>query len=117
MSGAALHRIITKTTLASVMMLGAQSAQATELNAGFVLDQMNADQRVSYVAGVVEGLAYARFLKDRPDDTGMMCVYDWYSIHGTDEARWNRIKTWLRRHEDKPVGVLMHTLIKQECGE
>ena len=91
-------------------------AQAVEINAGYVLNEMSPDERVSYIYGVVEGLSYARFLRDRPDESGMLCVYNWLG-QDTDNENWRKMRVWLARHPDKPVGVLMHVLIKQECGE
>ena len=89
-------------------------AQANNLNAGFVLNEMNKDQRVSYIAGVIEGLAYSRFLRDKPNEKGMNCVYDWY-YKGKAEQMKN-IRAWFGRHPDKPVGVLLYVLIKKDCG-
>ena len=91
------------------LLLGG-SAQA--LTADDVLNKMNADQRFGYIAGVVEGLAYARWAKDRPDSTGMNCIYNWY-YQGADE-RSHLVDTWLRRHLDRPVGALLHVLIKAQ---
>lgn len=96
-------------------LIVANDAFATDLNAGYVLNQMNADQRIGYISGVVEGLAYARFLKDHPSEEGMTCIYDWYDDGGTEQ--WSMIQTWFERHSDKPAGVLLYVLIKQECGE
>lgn len=90
-------------------------ATARDLNAGFILD-MPTKERFAYIGGVVEGLAYARFLRDRPDETGMKCVNDWY-YEGDDVKTWKRIEQWFNRHRDKPVGPLIHVLIKKECGE
>lgn len=94
----------------------AGTARAVEINAGYVLNEMNNDQSVSYIYGVVEGLAYARFLRDRPDESGMHCIYDWLD-GDADGQNWRKMRVWLERHPDKPVGVLMHVLIKQQCGE
>jgi hypothetical protein len=82
--------------------------------AGDVLDKMPAEQQASYVAGVIEGLAYARFLRDKPDETGMQCIYDWY--YGSGAEKWGEIEQWFRRHADKPVGPLVHVLTERECG-
>jgi hypothetical protein len=103
------------TLVAALAMASANTANATDLNAGYVLDKMNNDQMVSYVAGVIEGLAYSRFLRDRPSEESMNCVYRWHANRGKDG--WLEMEAWFRRHEDKPVGVLLHVLIKKECGE
>ena len=96
-------------------LIAANDVQAQNLNAGFVLEQMNVDQRVSYISGVVEGLAYARFLKDRPDEEGMSCIYNWYK--DGDIEQWRQIQSWFERHQEQTVGVLLYVLIKRECGE
>ena len=91
----------------------ANAAEAKSLNAGFLLNEMNEDQQVSYISGVIEGLAYSRFLAERPSEAGMQCAYNWY--YG-EENRWPKIRALLKRHEDKPVGVLVHVLINKHCG-
>ena len=88
--------------------------QANSLNAGAILNDMDAKQRYGYVSGVVEGLAYSRFLRDKPSETGMKCIYDWYYKDGAKQ--WTRIESWFRRHPDKPAGVLLYVLIKKDCG-
>lgn len=90
------------------------AARAKNLNADFVLKEMSTDERVGYISGVVEGLAYARFLRDRPSEKGMNCVYGWYGNGGAKQ--WKQIQSWFERHPDKPVGALLYVLIKKECG-
>ena len=91
------------------------SAHARDLNAGFVLNEMNADQRTGYLFGVVEGLAYARFLRDKPDQSGMNCIYDWYHGVGSDK-RQAKARALMLRHANMPVGPLLYVLMKKECG-
>lgn len=97
-------------------MICAGSTKATDLNAGFVVNEMNTDQRVSYIAGVIEGLAYARFLRDRPDEQSMNCVYDWF-YRDDKVAELKMLRTWFQHHNDKPVGALLNVLIDEKCGE
>ena len=98
-------------------MLGAgNAAQAQALNAGAVMDNMSSDQRVGYVSGVIEGLAYARFVRDKPSEEGMKCIYDWY--YKDNAERWKTtLFPMFERHRDKPVGVILHVLTKKKCGE
>jgi len=86
-----------------------------ELTADDVMNKMSATERNAHIAGIVGGLAYARFLRDRPDETGMSCIYDWY--YASDAARLGQITQWFERHPDKPVEPLLYVLIKRECGE
>lgn len=83
-------------------------------NAGDVLTEMQPREQSSYIAGVIEGLAFSRFLNDRPDTTGMQCIYDWYYQSETD--RWPSIEQWFGRHPDRPVGAMLHVLIGRDCG-
>lgn len=88
------------------------NANAEALNAGFVLNKMNTDQRVSFITGAVEGLAYSRYLRDKPDQSGMQCISAWYAKSNSLDNIWQ----WFARHPDKPAGVLLYVLIKKECG-
>lgn len=98
------------------MLLGsAEYARADTLNAHFVMNTMDADNRYPFVAGVVRGLAYARFLRDRPNEDGMLCVLDW--LNNDVETSWEKVRFFFERHPDKPPAVLLHVLIKKDCGE
>ena len=101
-------------TVAAILMAAA-TAPAAGQTAGDILTKTTADHRVGYISGVVEGLAFARYLRDKPDTSGMKCIYDWYLKGG--DAVWTKILAWLQRHPDKRVGVLVHVLVKRECGD
>ena len=101
----------------SVIILGmilsiAQQAQAQNLDADFVLNKMTSDQQVSYVEGVIEGLAFSRWQRDKPDRAGIQCIYKW----SDSKDKWPKIEQWFARHPDKQVGPLLYILIKKECG-
>jgi hypothetical protein len=90
-------------------------AEARQLDAGFILNEMEPKQQHSFVIGIVEGLAYSRFLKERPDETGMSCVQNW--IYKDTAMRWKEINVFFRKHLTKPPTTLLHHMIKKECGE
>jgi len=90
------------------------TSHASSLNAGAIMNKMNLGQRHGYISGVIEGLAYSRFLRDKPNETGMKCIYDWY--YSGKAKKWKTIETWFGRHPNKPAGVLLYVLIKKECG-
>lgn len=92
-----------------------QQAQAMDINADVVMNTMNSDQRIGYVSGVIEGLAYSRFVRDKPNEAGMKCIYDWY--YGDNDKRWKEtLFPAFTKHGDKPVGVILYVLTKNECG-
>ena len=97
-------------------MLGlAQAQPAYALTADDVLNKMDAKEQHAFLAGLVEGLGYARFLRDKPDSTGSQCIYDWY--FKDRETNKPKIAAWFERHLDKPASTLLYVLIKKECGE
>lgn len=108
-----LNQYLAKWVLASVMFTASNMASA--LSGGDVLNKMNSEQQYAYIGGVIGGLAYARFLRDKPDETGMTCIYDWY--YDADKSVWPQIETWLSRHAEKAVEPLIYVLVKKECGE
>ena len=91
----------------------------TPLTAQVVLDNMPTNEFVSYVSGIVEGLAYARFRKDtaaagQNDEDGMKCIRDWY--HGNSEIIL-QIEESFRKYGTYPPWVVLAVMIKRECGE
>ena len=88
---------------------------AQALTADDVLNRMNTDQQYSYLAGMIGGFAHSRFLRDKPDQSGMNCIFDWY--YGSGTKKWPIIEQWFSRHLDKQVEPLLYVLIKRECGE
>ena len=88
---------------------------AFALTADEVLNKMNFDERHGYLAGVIEGLAQARWVADKPDDAGYNCIYDWYYKGGKE--REELVNTWLNRHPDKSASGLIYVLVKKECGD
>lgn len=111
------HPIKTATASAAVLLhsLLSGATPAAALTGKDVLNKMNNDQRFSYLAGIADGLAQARWMKDRPDDTGMKCIYDWYYKGG--KRKFNQVYGLLELHPDKPANAIMYVLIKKECGE
>lgn len=79
------------------------------------MEKMSTDERHAYITGVVEGLATARWVRDKPDTTGVDCIYNWYFRTG-DKNTKKQIE-WFERHPNKRPGILMQVLIKQDCGE
>ena len=88
---------------------------AQALIADDVLNKMSSEEQYSYIAGMVGGFAHSRFLRDKPDQSGMNCIFDWY--YGSGAKKWPLIETWFSRHLEKQVEPLLYVLIKKECGE
>ncbi len=108
------------TIILGMLMAGTSLVEAKEktinpnhLNAGYLLNKMSSNEQVNFIAGVVEGLAFSRWLKDRPDDTGIKCIYKWAG----NKKKWNQIDAFFAKHPEKAIGPLLYILIKKECGQ
>ena len=101
--------------LLGIMFNGLLPEKAAALTANDVLNKMSSAEQTAYISGVVEGLAQARWIKDKPDQSGMTCIYNWYYKGEKDVDR--RLNVWFEKHPDKPANALLYVLIKKECGE
>lgn len=77
-------------------------------------------ERTSYVMGVVEGIAYARFRKDtilsgEKDERGMKCIFDWFYKDNT--AAFDKIEAAFEQHRQHTPALVVTALVRQECGE
>lgn len=88
-------------------------AGATDFTAGVVMEKMDTKQRFSFVAGVVEGLAYARYAKDGKQTNGMKCIYDWF--YEKDDTT-QKIYAAFDRFKDYLPGAVIAALVEKECG-
>ncbi len=91
----------------------ASVAVAQDLTAGVVLDKMSAQERGAYVAGVVEGIAYTRYLRDTSKAEDMACVYDWY---WADPAIITVIDDAFARFREHTPGAVISALVQKKCG-
>jgi len=88
-------------------------ALAQDMTAGVILDKMNSDQRTGFLAGVVEGLAYARFEREGNEEPGMKCIYRWfYEKEGTME----NIHEAFNHFRDYMPGAVIAAMVQKECG-
>lgn len=92
----------------------ATGVAAEDLSAGVVADKMKPDERYTYVAGVVEGLAYARFVQDgQSEEPGMRCIYQWFY---NEDGTVDQIFAAYRAFPDHLPGAVTAALIKRRCG-
>ncbi|MBL4761019.1 MAG: hypothetical protein JKY80_09305 [Mariprofundaceae bacterium] len=101
--------------LLAMMMNSAQTNDANALTGGEILSKLDTKAQTHYVSGILQGLGYARFLKDKSDLEGAKCIQAWLLKDGV--ARWQIVKQWLEHHKDKPAGVIIYTMVSKECGK
>ncbi|MBI1290184.1 hypothetical protein GC173_02925 [bacterium] len=88
--------------------------------ARMVVEEMPVRERTSYIAGVVDGLAYARFRKDtltkgEKDESGMKCILEWFRADSL--AKLQRIEATFKKYGDEYPPILLTLMVKKECGE
>lgn len=89
------------------------NANATDFTAGVVMEKMSSLERAAYLAGVIEGLAYARYAKDGKADQGMKCIYQWfYDKEGTVK----KIHAAFDHFKDYLPGAVIAAMVEKECG-
>lgn len=102
------------------LVVGAHPAFATDMTAGVIMERMSASERFIYVSGMIEGLAYSRFLRDSAaagskDERGMKCIYDWF--YEGDDSIQQSIDSAFRTYADYSPSVVVWAMVKRECGE
>ncbi len=76
------------------------------------MEKMAPQDRVPYISGVVEGLAYARYLRDEKQTAGMKCIFDWYQ-KGKDTI--DVIYTAFGKYPDYPPAAIIDVLSRKAC--
>lgn len=95
--------------------IASSAGSAAALTADDVMNKMSEDQRFGYISGIVDGLAFARWQQDKPDNAGTQCIYDWY--YGGDGAAGQQILRQFEARPERHADVLIYALIKGQCGE
>ena len=85
----------------------------TAMTAGVVMEKMPALERLAFVAGIVEGLAYARYAKDGKKTEGMGCVYRWFY---DKKDRIDDIYQAFNRFKEHLPGAVVAAMVAKECG-
>ena len=98
----------------------AASNTGTPMTAGVIVDEMPVRERTSFVMGIVEAMAYARFVKDtkakgEKDHVGMDCIYGWFHKNGVQ--RMSQIDAAFRKYKDHLPSIVMTAMIRKACGE
>jgi hypothetical protein len=98
----------------STSVASTPAAAANDFTAAKVMNEMKPDERAAYFAGVVEGLAIARYMKDGKQNAGMNCIYSWYY---DDKQTLRLIHDAFDKYPSYPPGSIMDVLVRQKCGE
>lgn len=78
------------------------------------MKEMKPDQQYAYLAGVIEGLAVARYMRDGKQKKGMECIYGWFY---DDKQTVPAIHEAFGRFPTYPPGAIIDVMVKRKCGE
>lgn len=96
-------------------LLSPEAANAEDLTSRVVLQKFSSQEFASYTAGMVEGFAYARYLKDKEATEGMACIYDWF--YKDNKKTLLAIMAGFAEYGDSTPGAVISGLLTKECGE
>ncbi len=118
-------RAVCSAVLAGATILSAPHAVANDdghtlMTAETIMREMPVRDRFIYVSGIVEGLAYARLVRDtevqgEADQSGMDCIYRWY--FESEGQTHMLIEQAFRQYPEHFPNTLVSVLINRECGE
>ena len=85
----------------------------TTMTAGVIMEKMPQADRYPFVAGIIEGLAYARYVKDGKQTDGMGCIYDWFY---KKQGRIQDVYQAFSRFKEHMPGAIVAAMVAKECG-
>jgi len=94
-------------------------AEPEYVTAGKVLKELEPNEFVWFVSGIVQGLAYSRFRQDTIAAgekvlAGSDCIRNWF--YGT-QGRTLTIRSTFEQYAEHAPWVVVAAMVKQECGE
>lgn len=114
MSIKSFQQILLRASVSLGCLLGCPGpASSTEFTARVVMEKMTAEERYSYLAGIVEGLAYARYASDGKTRAGMQCIYSWFY---DDRKTADLIEAAFAQYPDYTPGAVVAVLAKRKCN-
>ena len=100
-----------------ILLLGSSNAveaaePSTIMTAGVIAEKMNEGDLYTYVAGVVEGLAQARYRVDGKRTDGMSCIYGWFY---DGDRTFERIFVTFAHFKDEMPGNVVAAMAEKRC--
>jgi hypothetical protein len=110
--------IASKTTAAAAVVASLMVAAHAE-DAGFSvqerMENMQPGERYTFVAGIVEGIAFHRYTAGNKDADAMHCVYDWFYKGHNGERTIDVIYAAFGEYPDYPPAAVVAALAKRKC--
>jgi hypothetical protein len=92
---------------------GLSNAYAEDMTAGVVMEKMEPADRFTFMVGVIEGLANARYVQDGKDPKGRACIYNWF--HADAKKAMGKLEEAMRRYPDAMPGQIAASLTGRAC--
>lgn len=83
------------------------------MTAGVIMEKIEGRECYAYVAGVVEGIAHGRFVKDNKETAGRACIYAWFY---DDKATVQKIYEAFQKYPNALPGAVVGALAATKCG-
>lgn len=100
--------------LASGILYSSEAAAYKQIQAKMAIDEMTSTQTSAFISGLVEGMAYARYIKDGKNaDVGMKCILEWYY---DGDKTVQKVILAFDRFREYTANAIVGALIKKECG-
>lgn len=115
-----LRQIVQRIACVSIFVvvgLDASKAEVPDLSSHGLLSKMTPEERYSFVAGVVEGVAFHRYTIGNKDKAAMECVYDWFYEKHDGQRTIDLIYVAFGKFPDYPPAAVVAALAKRKCGE
>ena len=106
--------------LSAILLAGmisyANTNDAYALTGEEILTNLDTEAQFHYVSGAIGGIAYSRFVRDKPSQDGMKCMLDWWN-KPDDTTAWQTVKQWLEHHKEKTAETVLYAVLSKECGK
>ena len=96
------------------MMLASAAAEKPDLSANAMLGKMDVSDHYPFIAGIIEGIAYHRYITGNKDKAAMDCVYDWFY---EDDKSVDTIYVALAKFPSHPPAAVIAALANRKCEE
>lgn len=101
--------------IGALTVLNGAPAKAGSFNAKTMLETMNSKEKGAYLAGLIDGFAYARYKKEgKKTDGGMKCIYDWYQ---NKEDTIEKIFLAFQKYKTYTPNAIVAAMVEKECGK
>lgn len=119
MSGviAAIWSRVAYTITCLVVGIPLSHAEVPDLSTHSLMSRMTPEERYSFVAGIVEGIAFHRYTIGEKDKVGMECIYNWFYEGHNGQRTIDVIYAAFGKYPDYPPAAVVAALANRKCAE